>query len=40
MAGNEGAVAGGAGDQPVARTSGVIGNIIRDLACLPKGWLQ
>jgi hypothetical protein len=21
-------------------TAGVIGNIIRDLACLPKGWLQ
>jgi hypothetical protein len=21
-------------------TAGVIGNIIRDLACLPKGWLE
>jgi len=21
-------------------TAGVIGNIIRDLACLPEGWLQ
>jgi hypothetical protein len=21
-------------------TAGVIGNVIRDLACLPKGWLQ
>lgn len=21
-------------------TAGVVGNLIRDLACLPKGWLQ